>query len=479
MYYDNRKMDDQADYLNKLISTLETKGESLEKTTIVSLRNHFQEFESSISTIYKFLIEKGIMQKDPYRNDKTITELKVPSSRMLPEMDSQQEVSLRFSHYTSQWEFLVKIFHVSLTNLSLKKIHTIMELLSYIRWNDLSTTSSYQITRAVAGMLARVSQMNDPMAGKIISSSAGNLGKITLKIKADLKTLTVFMRERYKAEVREKITSNMNINIEQYRRKPDSIMDNVKFEFSHKMKEAGWYKELINELLEEDFGTAGEKLRAEVLEKLKIDKPAKKKAKNVGINDKAMIGRIMELLSRTSEPIRSALIRMNENSRTIHDRKKPLAERLSELFSNLFSRSDNKVIYEIKIKDPVTGAERVEALNFTEFSALTLRKARLLQELQDPESPPRKKIDAVGTQKAIEYISANLSELKTIHRRLTGLDRYFQSNEIPREIKGAMKSSTLSLTNLKSYILDTIKQFNDFKIKWEEFEQLKKLGIIN
>ena len=470
-------MDDQTDYFNKLISALETKGESLEKTTIVTLRDHFQEFESSVSTIYKFMIEKGIMQKDPYRNDKTITELKVPSSQMLPEIDSQQEVSLRFSHYTSQWEYLVKIFHVSLANLSLKKVHTIMGLLTYIRWNDLSTTSSCQMTRAIAGTLARVSQMNDPMAGKIISSSAGNLGKITSKIKTDLKNLTIFMRERYKAEVREKITSNMKINIEQYRRKPISIMDNVKFEFSHRMKEAGWYKELIHELLEEDFGTAGEKLRADVLERLKIDKPAEKKSKNTGINEKAMIGRILESLAKTSEPIRSALIKMNENSRTIQERKKPLAERLSELFSHLFSRSENKVIFEIKIKDPVTGAERLEALNFTEFSALTLRKARILQELQDPDSSPRKKINAVGTQKAIEYISTNLSELKTIHRRLTGLDKYFQSNEIPQEIRGEMKSSTLNLTNLKSYILDTIKQFNDFKIKWEESEQLKKLGI--
>ncbi|RKX69066.1 MAG: hypothetical protein DRP60_17045 [Spirochaetes bacterium] len=470
-------MEDPTEYFDKLVSALEIKAESLERTAIHSLRNHLQEFESSVSTIYSFLIEKGMIQKDPYRNDKSITELKIPSSEMLPEINSQQELSLRFSHYTSQWEFLVKIFHVSLSNLSLKKVQKMMELLTYIRWTDLSTTSSYQITRAIAGILARISQMNDPMAGKIITNSASNLGKITNNIKAELKTITLFLRERYKAEVRGKITSRMNLNVEQYRRKPVSIVDNVKFEFSHNMKEAGWYKELINELLEEDLGTAAEKLRAGVLETLQINKPVDKRKSKSGINDKKNLFQVLDTLARTGEPIRSALLRMNENSRILLERKKSFPERLSDLFSQWFSKSDSRVLYEIITKDPGTGSIRKETLNFTDFSSLTIRKARLIQELQNAESLPRKKAAAADTEKLIEFINTNLNELKIIHRRISGLDTYFQSDEIPSEIKGAMKSSSLSLKSLKNAISDTIKKFNKFKIKREEAAQLKKLGI--
>ena len=470
-------MEDQREYFNKLVSALEIKAESLERTALQTLRNHLQEFESSVSTIYKFLIEKGMIQKDPYRNEKSITELKIPSSEMLPEIDSQQELSLRFSYYTSQWEFLVKIFYVSLSNLSLKKVHTLMELLSYIRWTDLSTTSSYQITRGIAGILARVSQMNDPMVGKIITSSASNLGKVTDNIKAELKTITLFLRERYKAEVRKNITSRMNINVEQYRRKPVSIMDNVKFEFSLKMKEAGWYKELVNELLEEDFGIAAEKLRANVLTTLQISKNVEKRKKKTGINDKTALLQVLDTLAKTGEPIRSAILRMNENSRIINNRKKSFSERLSELISHMFSKSDSRVIYEIITKDPRTGSMRKESLNFTDFSSLAIRKARLIQELQSAESLSRKKAAAADTEKLIKYIETNLNELKTIHRRITGLDKYFQSDEIPPEIKGEMKSSSLNLKSLKTAISDTIKKLNDFKLKREEAEQLKKLGI--
>ncbi|GEM_PF-3044200 len=470
-------MEDQREYFNKLVSALEIKAESLERTALKNLRNHLQEFESSLSTIYKFLLEKGMIQKDPYRNEKSITELKLPSSEMLPEIDSQQELSLRFSHYTSQWEFLVKIFHVSLSNLSLKKVHTMMDLLSYIRWTDLSTTSSYQTTRGIARILTRVSQMNDPMAGKIISSSASNLGKVTYNIKDELKTVTLFLRERYKTEVRENITSRMKINVEQYRRKPLSIMDNVKFEFSHKMKAAGWYKELISELLEEDFGTAAEKLRTNVLEILQVSKTEEKRSKKTGIDEKKALLQILDTLGRTSEPIRSALLRMNENSRILNSRKKSFSERLSELFSHMFKKSDRRVIYEIITKDPRTGSVSKESLNFSDFSSLAIRKARLIQELQSAESLPRKKAAAADIEKLIKYIETNLNELKTIHRRITGLDKYFQSEEIPPEIKGEMKSSSLNMKSLKSAISDTIKKLNDFKLKREEAEQLKKLGI--
>ncbi|MCK5735509.1 MAG: hypothetical protein KAH21_03480, partial [Spirochaetaceae bacterium] len=358
-----------------------------------------------------------------------------------------------------------------------KKVQQIMDLLAYIRWTDFSTTSSYQITREIAGILARISQMNDPMAGKIIASSASNLGRITNSIKTELKTITEFLRERYKAEIREKITSRMKIDTGQYRRKPGSIMDNVKFEFSHKMKKAGWYKELVHELLEEDYGVAAEKLQQSTLDKLKSSKPSKRKKSNTGAESKASLMNVLNKMARTGEPIRSSLLKMNENSRVVHERKRSFSERLSEIFSSLFSKSDKHIIYNITIKDQNSGSHHIEALNYTDFSVLTMRKARLLQELQDPDSIPRKKAQAAETDRLVGYVNSNLTELKNIHRRLNGLDEYFQSDEIPPEIKNEMKSSSYNMKNLKSAIAETIKAFNEFKIKKEEAEQLEKLGI--
>ncbi|MCK5249430.1 MAG: hypothetical protein KAJ98_05655, partial [Spirochaetaceae bacterium] len=340
-------------YYNQIVKALETKAESLEITTISELRENLQGFEASVSATYKFLIDKGMMQSDPYKHERTITEILVPSSKPFTDSDITSEISQRFSNYVSQWEFLVNIFHISLSNFSLKTVRRIMELLDYIRWTDFSANSSYQITRAVAGIVDRVSKMNDPMAGKIITSSASHLRELTRNVKSELKIITVFLRERYKVRVREKLTNGMNIDGEQYRRKPLSILDNVKFEFSHRLKEIGWYKELIYELLEEDYGIAAAKLRESALERLKVSQSTAKKKKRAGPDDTTVLLGILERIAKAGDPIRFSLVKMNENTRTIHERKRSLGERLSELFSSLFKKSGGGVVYELTIRNRV------------------------------------------------------------------------------------------------------------------------------
>ena len=67
--------------------------------------------------------------------------------------------------------------------------------------------------------------------------------------------------------------------------------------------------------------------------------------------------------------------------------------------------------------------------------------------------------------------------MKTVHRKLEGLDTYFKSNAVPADLKGNMKTCNLNLKNLKSSISETLKTFNEYKTGRDEREQLRKLGI--
>jgi hypothetical protein len=311
-----------------------------------------------------------------------------------------------------------------------------------------------------------------------MSSTASHLRDLTNNIKSELKIVTVFLKEHYKMRVRNELTNNMKIDPEQYQRKPVTVMDNVKFEFSHQMKGSGWYKELIYDLLEEDYGSAAEKLRASALERLKISQSTAGK-KKTGPDDSTILLGVLERMARAGEPIRSCVVKMNENSKSLQERKKSFGEKLSELFSTLFKKSDGRIIYEIGIKDTVTGLVRVEVLNYTRFAALTLKRARSLQDLQDTNSVLRKNATSADASQLHDYINRNLSEMKAIHRRLTGLEGYFQSKAIPAEIKNRMRASSLNLKTLKLVIADSMKMLNEFRVKKEEEAQLKKLGIEN
>ena len=442
-------MDDRNEFHMHLVEALSAKSEQLERTVIRRLREHLQGFEAGVSSIYKFLIDKGLMQSDPYKHERSITEIQSPSSEPFTDSEVLAEISVRFSQYVSQWEFLVNIFHISLTDLSLKRIKKLLELLDWIRWRDFSVNSSYQITRAVAGIVNKVNQMNDPMAGKIISSSAASLRELSRSIRSELKTVTEFVKERYKWRIRDELIPYVTIEPEHYRKMPSEVMNNIKFEFSHRMKGLGWYKELVRELLEEDYGENGPGMRTAVLERLKVVEVEVKKKKKTGPDDRTILLGILERLARGGEPIRSALVKMNENSRTIKDRKKSFGERLSEVFSSIFTRSDKGVEYEIAIKDGVTGAVRYEVLDFTKFSAAGMKRARFLQDFQDSHSNTYKTARSSDPEKLYEYINRTLNDMKSIHRRLTGLDAYFQSKAVPDDVRDAMKASTLNLKNLK------------------------------
>ena len=470
-------MNNVNEFYDGLVEALAAKADNLEHTAIRKLREHLQSFEASASAIYDFLIDKGLMQNDPYKHERTVTNIQVPSSDPFSETDALHEISLRFSQYVSQWEFLVNIFHVSLPNLSLNKVRRLMELLDWIRWSDFSANSSFQVTRAVAQIVGKTTAMNDPMAGKIMTSSAAHLRELTSLIKADLKTITVFLRERYKWRVRDELTKNMNIDPELYRRNPQSVMNNVKFEFSHNLKQLGWYKDLIHELLEEDYGETSQKSREAVLERLQVSRIETKKKKRHGPDDKTSLLGVMDRLARTGEPIRSTLVKLNGNSRIFQERKKSIGERLSEILSNLFSKGNDGIRYEIPIKDSVTGSVKIEAIDFSKFSSAAMKKARILQELQDSHSVAYKNARNAEAAQLLSFIQKNVQETKNLHKRLTGLDEFFRSDAVPDDIRDSMKPSTLSLKNLKASIGETMKAMNEFKVRKEEEAQLRKLGI--
>ena len=472
-------MNASNEYHTQLVAALSGKAENLERTSIRRLSEHLRGFEANVTSISDFLIEKGLLQDDPYRKERTVTEIKVPSSDPFAESEALTELSMRFSRYVAQWEFLVNIFHCSLPNFNLRNVKRLLELLEWIRWTDFSTNSSFQITRAFAQVMAKTSRLNDPIAGKIVVSSATQLRELTISIRKELKAITVFLRERYKWQVRDGLIERMGIAEGHYRHDPHGVLHDVKFEFSHRLADMGWYKELIKEILEEDYGKSQEALRQKVLEQLGSRESTRKKTKHHAPDDRASLLTVLDKLARCGEPMTSTLLRLNENARTLRDRKKSFGTRLKEILSTLFHKSGDKLIFEIEIKDPVTGTVRIEALDYRQFAAISAKKSRTLQDLTDPQSVPHRNSRTANPAQLLDYIERSLAEVKKFHRYALGLESFFHSKSIPPELSGTMKSSNLNIRNLKAFIGETLKVLGEYKSRKEDEEQLKKLGIEN
>ena len=89
-------------------------------------------------------------------------------------------------------------------------------------------------------------------------------------------------------------------------------------------------------------------------------------------------------------------------------------------------------------------------VDYTRFSAQAMRAARAIGEIQDHQSATYKKARSANAAQLEAFINKTLNDCKTIHRRMEGLDAFFQSKEVPQEVRGTMKGSGLNLkTSLK------------------------------
>lgn len=464
-----------SDFSAQLNSALLKRAEYLERTSAARLKESLDLYMSGVSAVYTFLTEKGAMQSDPYKKERTVTEIQVPSSADFSDSEAMQEVGLRFSRYVSQWEFLANFFHITLSNLNLRWVKDFVSLLEWIRWNELSPSSQHGITRFIAASVIKTKKMSDPMAGKIVDNAAQRLRELTQGIKIELKTITVFLRERYKWRIRTKLMEEMTVDGTRYSLSPEDVVSAVKREFSRVITGIPWYRDLIIEILDEDFSDAGPKLREQVLKRLQSEAQGEAKKIKGGSDERGLLLNITQSMARAGEPIRVAVSSANENLRAFKERKRSFSERIAELFSSMFGRDSDSEILEIPMMDGITGSTRNEVLNMPVFTNESLRKARVLAELQDPRSQTFKNVRKAETKVLIDYIESNITAIKTIHRRLAALNAFFHSDNVPEDVKPKIKASSLSIKNLKSVIAESLRGLHEYRTRSEA--ELRKMGI--
>ena len=464
-----------SDFSAQLNSALLKRAEYLERTSAARLKESLELYMSGVSALYTFLTEKGPIQSDPYKKERTVTEITVPSSADFSDSEAMQELGLRFSRYVSQWEFLANFFHVTLANLSLRWVKDVISLLEWVRWNELSPSSQHRITRFIAVSVVNTKKMSDPMAGKIIDNAAHHLRELTRGIKIELKTITVFLREQYKWRIRTNLIEEMTVDGARYSLRPEDVLSAVKREFSRRITGIPWYRDLILEILDEDFSDLGPKLREQVLKRLQSKAQDEAKTIQGGSDERGLLLNITQSMARAGEPIRTAVASANENLRVFKERKRPFSERIAELFSSMFGRDSDSEILEIPMMDGVTGSTRNEVLNMSVFTKESMRKARVLAELQEPRSQTFKNVRKAETKVLIDYIESNITAIKTIHRRLAALNAFFHSDNMPEDVKPKIKASSLSIKNLKAVIAESLRGLHEYRARSEA--ELRKMGI--
>ena len=453
-------LDRQRDYLD-------SKRLPMAKETFESLRGTFENF-------YNVLLKKSLIKEDPYKAEQKISEVEQPSNDPVSESEKADQISIRLSHFDNQLTFLKTYYQFSVDYLSLKRIKLLMGLTNFVHWENLSPTSAHTNTRLVGELVNKIRAGTDTFAVQVVNDAQNQLSKFGDDIAAMLKELTRYHRERYKLEVRSTVTFQMDISPEIVQSDKKGALDMVKKRFSTSMHGVPFYGELIEEILEEDFGVNSDTLQKNVLKSLEVTQEKKQKQKKVDY--RGYILESLRVLSVAAKPIEQALLKLEEGSSIVEEYRQREDGPLKRFIYRIFSKGKAARIYEVEFVDPVTSAERTMPINFDDFSKRGAVTAKSVAGFSSKGGAGNAKIAHLSDDALYELLERLATEVQRLTRTMPTLHSYFQS-ELDKLGKGKLRGIRLEINAIKNAMLKANQRRHEYVSRREEREQLKRLGI--
>jgi len=290
-----------------------------------------------------------------------------------------------------------------------------------------------------------------------------------------LKNLSDYKREEYKGGLRTRVIDLLHIDPAAAFAQRDDTLRSIKRKFNEIMGDRPFYAELVDEILKEDYAAEGQRLRDEILQKLRVeDKKPKTAKQEVSFKSTLMDG--LRALGMLNMSIDDAMHKLEDNSLALESTKNSFLDKLRRFMRKVFNREPEAVVYEVEMLDPISGIAKSEKVDFTAFKADVDRKSRLLAAFNNRSSTAIKKLEAATEDQVQTTLAKHLEELQTIHKTMAALDAFFKTSA-PEEIRTRVKGIKPELSGIKNGIVKANQKRHEYVAQKEELEQMKRLGI--
>jgi len=452
---------DRTEYQKALDQALNAYASWLEKNEFPKLKDEFRTFHNAFAALYKIMIQKKLINEDPYKHEAKIGEIRVPKA-VTYEGDKMDQLTMGLSAYDNQLDFLVNFFQFSIDFLTMENIKRILGLVRYIDWTHFTTDTQGSTTRIMVDLMNQARTGAEPMTTNVINESLGKLNKTTSLIMGYLKAATNYNRESYKLQIRQTITGAMN----------DATVDGIKKKFSAAMPRVPFYPDLAEELIKEDYSPGGEELRNEILKQIAV-KEDKPKAVKKEISFKLTLIDGAFIISSVAGALGDIIPRLDENHQLFQNRKLSFGEKIREIFRQMLKKEPEPVIYEIEYIDPVKGTTVKEKVNFIVFRSDLDKRLRTFSSYGVKNAS---RLNAIDEKQLLSILERAIRDAQNLHKTLTGLDEYFKT-KAPPESREKVKGIKPELGTMKNAIIKANQKRYDYSAQVEEEEQLKRLGV--
>ena len=468
-------METEENFNKKLFELVEAKKQWYDTEEILKILEEYRNLLGVINNLITLLEKKGLIQPDPYKLDKKISDIAVPDE--IPFLDSERSmvIGARLSDFESMLDFICNIFKFSVSTVSVERIKILLSLNSYFQWNALVPTSTKPNTKGLAEIVQAVKMGTDSLSVSVLNETINYAAKTVSRINGLLKELTDFQKELYKIEIRKNMFEHPSYSHEKAQKSNQEAMHQIKKMYPQVMGKRPFYTELIEELIQEEYGIEKAKLREKLLKKFEITNN-KKEEKKIKIDTKEMLMDAVRALGSAAPLLEQITLKIDENHKVLQSEHNGFLDKLLALLRQAFNRPEKPVVYNVTVIDTLTQSRKQEEINYQTFINEINRRRRTYNSFAVKKAPGYVKIESQEEKSILEYLSKQISECNHLMQLLTALDEYFKSAPLV-ENRPRIKGLKMELTSLKNCIVKTNQRKAEYTALIEEEEQLKKLGI--
>ncbi len=460
----------------ELQAALSKKQEWYNSESLQELLNEYRLMHTCVKNLYECFVKKSLIQPDPYRLDKKISEIVVPESSPFSESEIPKVFGARFSDYETMLDFICTYFRFSTENFSIQTVKKLLDLNKVFDWEDLSMNSSRMNTRALAMTINNAKTNSPNVVQSMINDSVAKCTQSSAVISKMLNELGVFLRELFKGGLRKDLFEHPDFDKAKAAESAEAEQAEIRRLYTKVTGKKTMYTDLIAEIVEEDHGPDKERKQAAVLDRLAIKGTSKvEKKKAAGPDTKEMLMQAIMALGAMSPTLTQLHAKLGENFTLLYQKKNTFFNKLMAALRKVFHIAEKERVCNLPVKDAKTGTERIQKINVNDFLTDLSRKERVYNGI-GMKGIEYQKINASNEDAILAFVNKQISEVQSIFVIINSLDAYFKK-EVDTEFKVKVKGMQIELSALRNSIINANKKRGEYASFKEEHAQMQKLGL--
>ena len=197
---DNMNMED-TEFLPQLQEAITQKTEWFNSDALEKLLLQYRLIHSCVRNLYDMLIKRSLIESDPYRLDKHITDITLPDTSPFPDSEIFSNIGKRFSEYETMLDYICTYVRFSVDSLPIPTVKKLLDFAKVFEWEDVIISSSNSNAHGLAVTLNNARNGAAPVVQSMINDSINKCAQASAEIKKILNELESNGNEKVSAPV--------------------------------------------------------------------------------------------------------------------------------------------------------------------------------------------------------------------------------------------------------------------------------------